>query len=94
MLQETIFLSTIEVEYIVVSHASKDTIWLKGLLCEFGRMKNNVIVFCNGQSVIYLHENPNDHNKTKNIDIKHHVLRQIIDGGEIDLQISSHRNVV
>jgi len=33
-LQETIVLSTIEVEYIATSNASKEEIWLKGLLDE------------------------------------------------------------
>ena len=37
-LQEIVALSTIEVEYIVALDASKEEIWLKGLLDEIGRM--------------------------------------------------------
>ena len=37
-LQETIALSTIEVEYIVASHACKEEIWLRGFLREMGRL--------------------------------------------------------
>ena len=33
-LQETVALSTTEVEYIVASHACKEAIWLRGLLRE------------------------------------------------------------
>jgi hypothetical protein len=42
LLQEDLFvgyivaLPTFEVEYIAVSHAYNETIWLKGLLGEFG----------------------------------------------------------
>ena len=37
-LQETIDLSTAEVEYITASHACKEAIWQRGLLREIGRL--------------------------------------------------------
>jgi len=45
-LQETIALYTTEVSYITASHANKETIWLKGLLDELGRMQEKVNVLC------------------------------------------------
>lgn len=75
-----------EAEYIVVSHACKDTIWLKGLLGEFGRMHDKVKLFCDSQSVIHLAENPAYHSKTKHIPIKYHFVRQVIDEGEVALE--------
>ena len=45
-LQETLALSTIEVEYIVILHAWKEAISQKGLLREIGRLQNSVLVFC------------------------------------------------
>ena len=48
-LQNTVVLSTIEVEYIAASHACKVAIWLKGLLGEFGKMKDTIKVFCDSQ---------------------------------------------
>eukprot|EP00253_Pinus_taeda_P025925 PITA_25925 len=57
-LQETVSLSTTEAEYIVASDASKEAIWLKGLLDEIGRMQEKVNVLCDSQSAIHLATNP------------------------------------
>jgi hypothetical protein len=59
---------------------------LNGLLGEFGRMQNNIIVFCDSQSAIHLATNPVYHSKMKHIDIKYHFVRQVIDGGGVDLK--------
>ena len=74
-LQATISQSTIEAEYMVVSHACKEAIWLKGFLVEFGKVKDNVIIFCDSQSAIHLAKNPSYHSKTKHIEIKYHFVR-------------------
>ena len=37
-IQATIAQSTTEVEYMVISHACKKAIWLKGFLGEFGKV--------------------------------------------------------
>jgi hypothetical protein len=44
-LQETIALSTTEEEYIVVSHACKEAIWLKGLLGELEECRTMCIYY-------------------------------------------------
>ena len=64
-LQNVVSLSTIEAENMVASHACKEAIWLKDLLGEFGRMQNNVKVFCDNQSFIQLASNPAYHSKKK-----------------------------
>jgi len=69
-LQETVSLSTTEVEYIAASDANKEAIWLKGLLDELRRTQEKVNVFCDSQSVIHLATNLAYHSKTKHIDIK------------------------
>jgi hypothetical protein len=66
-LQNIVALSTTEAEYIVVSHACKEAIWLKGLLGEFGKVQDKVNVLCDSQSVIHLANNPSYHSKTKHI---------------------------
>lgn len=43
-LQEIISLPTTKVEYITISHACEEEIWLKGLIDELGRMHNNVTI--------------------------------------------------
>lgn len=52
-----------EVEYIVVSNACNEAIWLKVLLGEFGKVKNKVNVLCNRQSGSHLANNLAYHSK-------------------------------
>jgi hypothetical protein len=52
------------------SHACKETILLKGLLVEFGRMHDKVKVFCDSQSYIHLVRNRAYKSKTNHISIK------------------------
>ena len=56
-LQDTVALSTTEVEYIATSHACKEAIWLRGLLRETRSLQKSVPVFYESQSVIYLATN-------------------------------------
>ena len=79
-------LSTIEAEYVVASHACKEVVWLKGLFGEFGRMKDKVKLLCDSQSVIHLAKNLAYHSKTKDIPIKYHFVRQVIDEGGVSLE--------
>jgi hypothetical protein len=51
-LQNIVALSTTEEKYMASSHACKETIWLQGLLGEFGRMQDKVKVFCDGESIL------------------------------------------
>eukprot|EP00253_Pinus_taeda_P009242 PITA_09242 len=85
-LQETIALSTTEAEYIAASDASKEAIWLKGLLDEIGRKQEKVDVLCDSQSDIHLATNPAYHSRTKHIDVRYHFLRHVIDGGKVALK--------
>lgn len=84
-LQETITLSTTEGKYIGASDASKEAIWLKGLLDEIGATEEKVNVLCDSQSVIHLATNPAHHSRTKHIGVRYHFLRHVIDGGKVAL---------
>eukprot|EP00253_Pinus_taeda_P016925 PITA_16925 len=77
-LQNVVALSTTEAEYIAASHACKEEIWLKGLFSEFGRLQNNINLFCVSQSAIHLAKNSAYHSKSKHIPIKYHFVRQVI----------------
>ena len=57
ILQSTIALSTIEVEYMAATEAVKEVIWLKGLLCDLGVIQETIAIFCDNQSAIFLAKN-------------------------------------
>eukprot|EP00253_Pinus_taeda_P005893 PITA_05893 len=85
-LQETIALSTTKAKYIAASDASKEAIWLKGLLDEIGRKQEKVDVLCDSQSAIHLATNLAYHSRTKHIDVRYHFLRHVIDGRKVSLK--------
>eukprot|EP00253_Pinus_taeda_P020499 PITA_20499 len=85
-LQNTVALSTTEAEYIAASHACKEAVWLKGLLGEFGRLQDNIMLLCDSQSAIHLAKNPAYHSKSKHIPIKYHFVRQVITERGVSLE--------
>eukprot|EP00253_Pinus_taeda_P031287 PITA_31287 len=85
-LQNNVALSTTEAEYIAASHACKEAIWLKGLFDEFGRLRDNINLFCDSQSAIHLAKNPAYHSKSKHITIKYHFVRQVITESGVSLE--------
>ena len=73
-LQNIVALSTTEAEYIAASHACKEAVWLKGLFGEFGRLQDNIKLFCDSQSAIHVAKNSAYHSKSKHIPIKYHFV--------------------
>nr|GEY42872.1 retrovirus-related Pol polyprotein from transposon TNT 1-94 [Tanacetum cinerariifolium] len=55
-LQHVVALSTTEAEYMALTEAVKEAIWLKGLLEELGVELNKVTVNCDNQGAIHLSE--------------------------------------
>jgi len=53
-LQDTIALSMTEVEYMAAVEASKEALWLRGLVETFSIIHDSVRVHCESQSAIHL----------------------------------------
>ncbi|GJE99589.1 polyprotein [Phanerochaete sordida] len=82
--QATVALSTMEAEYIALSHAAKEAVWLRHLLGELGVITDSpTILFTDNQaSIAYAHDNQ-FHARSKHIDIRHHFIRERIKSGDI-----------
>ncbi|KAG8479376.1 hypothetical protein CXB51_029148 [Gossypium anomalum] len=92
-LQTTIALSTTEANYMAITKACKEAIWLKGLFSELNEDLQISIVFCDSQSVIFLTKDQMFHERTKHIDVRYHFIRDIIARGDIVVsKISTHEN--
>ncbi|KAG8485681.1 hypothetical protein CXB51_019023 [Gossypium anomalum] len=92
-LQTTVALSTTEAEYIAITEACKEVIWLKGLFSELNEDLLISTVFCDSQSVIFLTKDQMFHERTKHIDVRYHFVRDIIARGDIVVsKISTHEN--
>jgi len=82
-LQKVVALSTIEVEYIALTEAIKEALWLRGIARELKRQDHVITVHCDNQSVIHLSKNQIYHERTKHVDVKLHFMREIIVEGAV-----------
>ncbi|GJW61666.1 retrovirus-related pol polyprotein from transposon TNT 1-94 [Tanacetum coccineum] len=84
-LQHVVALSTTVVEYMVLTKAVQESIWLKGLLIELGINLRSVVVNCDNQCAIYLLRNTMFHERTKHINVRYDFLRKIMKSKEVEV---------
>jgi hypothetical protein len=86
----TAALSFTEAEYMALSQATMEAIWLPFLLSEIlgSQYKKlpSITIFGDNQGCIALVHNPQYHARTKHIDIQHLLVREMVDGGEVSLE--------
>ena len=86
-LQTTTALSTCEAEYMGITLATKEAIFLSVLLQELGYGSDNPVTLYNdNQGAIALTVNPGNHQRSKHIDIRHHFIREHVENGKIAVQ--------
>ncbi|BBG96524.1 hypothetical protein Prudu_005356 [Prunus dulcis] len=72
-------LSTTEAEYVAVTEASKEMIWLQGLLTELGFKQEKNVLHSDSQSAIHLAKNSAFHSRTKHIGLRYHFIRSLLE---------------
>ena len=87
--QNIVALSSTEAEYIGLTKAAQETIWLKQTLNELNHKTEQVLIYCDNQSSISLSKNPEFHARSKHIDIRHHFIREMIKEGELKIEYLS-----
>jgi hypothetical protein len=72
-------LSTAEVEYVTLSVAVCEAVWLRKLLTNlFDHKMDSTIIHCDNQSCVKLYENLEFHDKSKHIEIKCHYIKDMV----------------
>ncbi|OAE27221.1 hypothetical protein AXG93_4332s1190 [Marchantia polymorpha subsp. ruderalis] len=74
ILQPSITLSTTEAEYMALTEAAKERIWLKVLVNDLSLRQYQALVYCDSLSAICLTKDQVHHEKTKHIDVRNHFL--------------------
>ena len=82
-LQSTVALSTTEAEYMTVTKALKEAIWLHGLINDLKIDQKHVDIYCDNQSVICLAKNQVHHSHTKHIDVRFYFIQEILNEGDV-----------
>ena len=84
--QPVVALSTTEAEYVALSAATQEAVWLSRLLTDIkAPPKAPILIKEDNQGTIAVARNPVSHNRTKHIDIKFHYVREALEDGIIDL---------
>ena len=92
-LQKIVVLSTTEAEYVAVTEASKEMVWLQSFLEELGKKQEDNVLYCDSQSAIHLAKNPSFHSRTKHIQLRYHFIRSLLEDGILKLEkISGAQN--
>lgn len=85
--QSVVALSTAEAEYVAVSSATQEIVWLRRLLAEIGYPeKGPTLLWEDNQGTIAIARNPVSHGRTKHIDIRHHFVREAVINKIVDLK--------
>ena len=82
--QATVAKSSTEAEYVALSMATQEAVWLRRLLHDIGvDIQLPTTIFEDNQGAIDLSKNPKHHNGTKHIDICHHFVRERVASKEV-----------
>jgi len=100
--QPSVALSSTEAEYIALTQATKEAIWVSRLIAELQTIPINPTtedtteestpqkpatkIFVDNQGAIALAHNPEFHARTKHIAIQEHYVREKVTTGEIELE--------
>eukprot|EP00253_Pinus_taeda_P021116 PITA_21116 len=88
--QSVIYLSSVEVEYRGAIEASKEALWLRQILSEFGFQKQHPTTFwCDNQSAIQLCKDLVQHQRGKHIELHMHFIKKLIHDHVLEVQYFS-----
>jgi hypothetical protein len=86
-IQKVVALSTCEAEYIALSEAVKEGLWIKNFIndLDVGIHFDKIPIHVDNESAIKLAKNPEFHQRSKHIDIRHHFIRDNVRDGTIEV---------
>jgi Reverse transcriptase-like len=84
--QKTVALSSTEAEYMALTDATTEALWLRTWINEVFRKNIPILIHCDNQSAIALASNDTFHQRTKHIDIRYHFIRQHVQSGDIKIK--------
>ena len=88
---------TIEAEYVAASEAAKEAVWLRKFLIDLEvvpEADEPIILYCDNSGAVANSKEPRSHKRSKHIECKYHLIRDIVERGDGDVQkISTHDNI-
>ena len=93
--QSCVALSTAEAEYIALSQAAQEAVWLRSLYVNLKlEMTAPTVVYEDNQSAICIAKNPQSHGRSKHIDIKYHFIREQVQQKTIEVKYCKTEDMI
>jgi hypothetical protein len=77
--QSVVEILTTEVEYMEITHARKEVVWLQRLCLGIGLVQQAMRIDCDSYSAIFLVKNPTYHSKKKHIYVQYHFVTDTVE---------------
>ncbi|XP_065632598.1 secreted RxLR effector protein 161-like [Quercus suber] len=90
--QNSVSLSTSEVEYIATASCCAQLLWMKKFLHDYGITQDTMCVFCDNTNAINLSKYPVQHSKSKHIEIRYHFIRDLVEEKTVYLEFITTDN--
>lgn len=87
--QRVIALSSTEAEYVALSEACREAVYLRELLYELTGSLSTIRLNCDNQSALKMATNHQCHNRSKHVDVKHHFVRETVKSGKVEVNYLS-----
>lgn len=85
--QRTVALSSTEAEYMALSEAAREALYLQGFLSEFELLDSaKTQVMNDNRGAQLLARNHVFHARSKHIDVRHHFIREVLHGGKLEIK--------
>ncbi|VFQ66164.1 unnamed protein product [Cuscuta campestris] len=88
MMKDTTADSTTEAEYMGAAEAAKEGVWIKKFIFELRvvpSINDPIPLFCDNTGAIAQAKEPRSHQKTKHIVRRYHIIREIVDRGDVEI---------
>ena len=82
--QASVTKSTTEAEYVALSQATQEAIWMRKLLSDIGcKSEEPTTMYEDNQGAIEISKNAKFHNRAKHIDVRFHFIREKVSTNEV-----------
>lgn len=91
--QRTVALSSCEAEYMALSEACREALYLQKLQIEIIGSCNKIVIYSDSQSALKLSNNYQLHKRSKHIDVRYHFIREVLRNEIIESKYLSTANM-
>ena len=85
-MQSVLAISTTKAECVAATEASKEIIWLQRFMDDLGKKHDMGTLYSDSQSAIHPVKNSKFHSRTKQIKLKYHFIRSVLEDGQLKLE--------